>query len=60
MGLRNGRINLARVILGNDDGREVEIASALSAGDLIAVNVVEGIEDGDPVQPVMFSSATAH
>ena len=28
--------------------------------DLIAVNVGEGIEDGDPVQPVMFSSATAH
>jgi hypothetical protein len=37
--VRNGRINLTKVILSNDDGREVEIASGLSAGDLIAVNV---------------------
>jgi membrane fusion protein, multidrug efflux system len=58
--VRKGRINLDKVILGNDDGREVEIASGLSAGDLIAVNVGEGVEEGDPVQPVMFGSATAH
>jgi membrane fusion protein (multidrug efflux system) len=58
--VRNGRINLTKVILSNDDGREVEIASGLSAGDLIAVNVGEGVEEGDPVQPVMFGSATAH
>jgi RND family efflux transporter MFP subunit len=55
--VRDGRINLAKVILGNDDGREVEIASGLSAGDLIAVNVGEGVEQGDPVQPVMLGSA---
>ena len=58
--VRNGRINLTKVILSNDDGREVEIASGLSAGDLIAVNVGEGVEEGDPVQPVMFGSSTAH
>jgi membrane fusion protein (multidrug efflux system) len=57
--VRKGRINLAKVILGNDDGREVEIASGLSAGDLIAVNVGGGVEEGDPVQPVMFGSAIA-
>lgn len=55
--VRDGRINLAKVILGNDDGREVEIASGLSAGDLVAVNVGEGVEEGDPVQPVMLGSA---
>ena len=53
----NDRIHLARVSLGNDDGREVEIASGLSTGDLIAVNVSEGVEEGDPVQPVMASGA---
>jgi RND family efflux transporter MFP subunit len=58
--VRNGRINLAKVILGNDDGREVEITSGLSAGDLVAVNVGEGVEEGDPVQPVMFGSAMGH
>jgi membrane fusion protein, multidrug efflux system len=57
--VRNGRINLAKVMLGNDDGREVEIASGLSAGDLIAVNVGGGVEEGDPVQPVMLGSAIA-
>jgi hypothetical protein len=39
--VRNNRIHLARATLGNDDGREVEIASGLSASDLIAVNVGE-------------------
>lgn len=51
--VRNDRIDLAKVTLGNDDGREVEIASGLSAGDLIALNVGEGVEEGDRVQPVM-------
>jgi membrane fusion protein (multidrug efflux system) len=58
--VRNARINLAKVVLGNDDGREVEIARGLSAGDLIAVNVGEGVEQGDPVQPVMVDGALAH
>jgi membrane fusion protein, multidrug efflux system len=53
--VRNNRIHLARVALGNDDGREVEVASGLSGGDLIAVNGGEGIEDGDPVQPVVLA-----
>jgi membrane fusion protein (multidrug efflux system) len=53
--VRNNRIHLATVALGNDDGREVEIASGVSGGDLIAVNVGEGIEDGDPVQPVVLA-----
>jgi hypothetical protein len=51
--VQNDHIHLAKIALGNDDGREVEIANGLSSGDLIAVNVGEGVEEGDPVQPVM-------
>jgi membrane fusion protein, multidrug efflux system len=53
--LRKNRIHLARVALGNDDGREVEIASGVSSDDMIAVNVGEGVEEGDPVQPVVLA-----
>jgi membrane fusion protein, multidrug efflux system len=53
--VRNNRIHLARVALGNDDGREVEIASGVSSDDMIAVNVGEGVEEGDPVQPVVLA-----
>lgn len=55
--VQNNRIHLAKIALGNDDGREVEIANGLSAGELIAVNVGEGVEEGDPVQPVMLGCA---
>jgi|HubBroStandDraft_1064217.scaffolds.fasta_scaffold43814_3 membrane fusion protein, multidrug efflux system len=51
--VRKNRIHLARVALGNDDGREVQVASGLSKDDLIAVNVGQGVEEGDPVQPVV-------
>jgi membrane fusion protein, multidrug efflux system len=53
--LRKNRIHLARVTLGNDDGREVQVASGLSKDDLIAVNVGESVEEGDPVQPVVLA-----
>jgi hypothetical protein len=36
---------------------EVEIASGLAAGDLIALNVGEGVEDGDAVQPVVLAGS---
>jgi multidrug efflux pump subunit AcrA (membrane-fusion protein) len=55
--VRNDRIHLAKVALGNDDGSDVQIANGLSAGNLIAVNVGEGVEEGDPVQPVMRTGA---
>jgi membrane fusion protein, multidrug efflux system len=53
--VRKNRIHLASVALGNDDGREVQVASGLSKGDLIAVNVGQGVEEGDPVQPVVLA-----
>jgi multidrug efflux pump subunit AcrA (membrane-fusion protein) len=55
--LRKNRIHLARVALGNDDGREVQVASGLSKDDLIAVNVGQGVEEGDPVQAVALAGA---
>jgi membrane fusion protein, multidrug efflux system len=45
-------IHLAKVILGNDNGESVEIASGISPGAVIAVNVGDGVEEGDRVQPV--------
>jgi membrane fusion protein (multidrug efflux system) len=56
--VRNDRIHLVPIKIGNDDGREVEVASGLSPGDLLALNVGEGVEEGDPVQPVTASSLT--
>ena len=55
--VQQDRIHLAKVILGNDDGRSVEIARGISAGSLIAVNVGNGVEEGDPVQPVMATAS---
>jgi hypothetical protein len=45
------------VTLGTDNGHEVEIAGGVSPGDVIALSVGDGIEEGDPVQPVMISAA---
>jgi membrane fusion protein, multidrug efflux system len=45
-------IHLAKVILGSDNGESVEIAGGISPGALIAVNVGDGVEEGDRVQPV--------
>jgi membrane fusion protein, multidrug efflux system len=51
--VQEDRIHLAKVILGNDNGKSVEIASGIAAGALIAVNAGDGVEEGDRVQPVM-------
>jgi membrane fusion protein, multidrug efflux system len=47
--VQQDRIHLVKVILGNDNGRTVEIACGISAGSLIALNVGDGVEEGDPV-----------
>jgi multidrug efflux pump subunit AcrA (membrane-fusion protein) len=56
--VRNNHIHLAPVTLGTDNGREVEIASGIAPGDLVAMNVGNSVEEGDPVQPVLISAAT--
>jgi membrane fusion protein, multidrug efflux system len=56
--IQRDRIHLAKVILGNDNGKSVEIASGISPGAVIAVNVGDGVEEGDHVQPIMADGAT--
>jgi len=51
--VQQDRIHLAEVVLGNDNGKSVEIANGIPAGALNAVNVGDGVEEGDRVQPVM-------
>jgi membrane fusion protein (multidrug efflux system) len=50
--VRDGRLHLAEVALGYDDGRMVEVTSGVAPDDLIAVNVGQAARDGEPVQPV--------
>jgi hypothetical protein len=56
--VQQNRIHLARISLGNDNTRTVEIARGISADALIAVNVGDGVEESDPVQPVMADGLT--
>jgi membrane fusion protein, multidrug efflux system len=56
--VRNKHIHLAPVTLGTDNGREVEIATGVTPGELVAVNVGDGIEEGDPVRPVLMDAKT--
>jgi RND family efflux transporter MFP subunit len=56
--VRNDRLHLAEVTLGYDDGREVEVLSGIADDDVIALNVGQGVEEGDPVQPVRAEPAT--
>jgi hypothetical protein len=41
---------LAKVALGFDDGRTVEITSGIDANDLIAMNVGQSAHDGEVVR----------
>ncbi|HLK12539.1 MAG TPA: efflux RND transporter periplasmic adaptor subunit [Candidatus Binatia bacterium] len=50
--VRNDRLHLAEVTLGYDDGREVEVLSGIADDDVIALNVGQGVQEGDPVQAV--------
>jgi len=50
--VRNNRLHLAAVKLGWDDGRNVVIASGVGAGELVVLDVGEGVHEGDPVQPM--------
>jgi membrane fusion protein, multidrug efflux system len=50
--VRGGRVHLSEVKLGSDDGMTVEIVTGVANDDVVALNVGQGVEDGDPVQPV--------
>jgi hypothetical protein len=40
------------VELGYDNGREVDIADGIAGDTVVALNVGQGVRDGEPVQPV--------
>ena len=54
--VRENHLYLAPVTLGWDSGTEAEITHGVSPGDVVAVNVGQGAEDGEPVQPVEMTS----
>jgi membrane fusion protein, multidrug efflux system len=50
--VRGGHLHLVEVVLGYDDGLNVEIKSGLSSDDLVAINMGQAVEDGEPVRTV--------
>lgn len=50
--VRSGRLRLAAVTLGYDNGVNVEITEGVSDQDMVALNVGQAASDGEPVQPV--------
>jgi membrane fusion protein (multidrug efflux system) len=51
--VRQGYLRLAEVTLGYDDGEYVQILSGLSSDDMVALNMGQTAEDGEPVRPVL-------
>ncbi|HEX3409346.1 MAG TPA: efflux RND transporter periplasmic adaptor subunit [Candidatus Binataceae bacterium] len=50
--VRNGRLKLASVTLGYDNGVDVQITDGIAPDDLVALNVGQAARDGDPVRPI--------
>jgi membrane fusion protein, multidrug efflux system len=50
--VRNGRLRLAAVTLGYDNGVDVQITDGIANDDLVALNVGQTARDGDPVRPI--------
>jgi membrane fusion protein, multidrug efflux system len=50
--VRGGHLHLVEVALGYDDGMNVEITSGLSSEDLVAINLGQAVQDGEPVRTV--------
>jgi hypothetical protein len=50
--VRAGHLHLVEVALGYDDGMNVEITSGLSSDDLVAINLGQAVQDGEPVRTV--------
>jgi membrane fusion protein (multidrug efflux system) len=51
--VRDARLHLAPVVLGWDNGYDVEVAQGVVPGDLVALTVGQSARDGEPVQPVL-------
>lgn len=55
--VRSGRLKLAPVDLGYDDGVNVEITQGVTEQDQVAVNVGQSARDGERVRPITMSGA---
>jgi len=51
--VRQGHLRLAEVALGYDDGQNVQILSGLNGDDMVALNMGQAAQDGQPVRPVV-------
>ena len=51
--VRQGHLRLVEVALGYDDGQNVQILSGLTGEDMVALNMGQAAQDGQPVQPVV-------
>jgi RND family efflux transporter MFP subunit len=50
--VRNGRLKLAGVTLGYDNGINIQITDGIAPDDMVALNVGQSARDGDPVRPI--------
>ncbi len=50
--VRNGRLKLASVTLGYDNGVNIQITDGIAPDDMVALNVGQSARDGDPVRPI--------
>jgi membrane fusion protein, multidrug efflux system len=50
--VRNGRLKLAGVTLGYDNGVNIQITDGIAPDDMVALNVGQSARDGDPVRPI--------
>lgn len=54
--VQNARLHLVRVELGLDNGRKVEITQGLEPGAIVALNLGQGVTEGERVRPVRASA----
>jgi hypothetical protein len=53
--VRNNHLRLVPVILGYDDGINVEITAGIAEQDVVATNVGQSARDGEPVRPMTMA-----
>ncbi len=54
--VRDGHVRLVEVTLGYDDGQNVQILSGLRPDDVVALNMGQAVQDGQPVRPVLTAA----
>jgi membrane fusion protein, multidrug efflux system len=54
--VRENRLHLAEVQLGQDNGVDVVVSGDVHDGDLVAMSVGQAVRDGEPVQPIKSNS----